>query len=313
MSQRDDEPPTRTLPDAVGLLLPTDVPKAWRDAVERAAQLLAPAWRTHRPGAADADLGTLALVVYTLAHERGQTADELSLDVVRTGIADRIDFSGEPIGVRVRVNAVLTTAGHTAAHDALSRLRFRLMDQGEPHDAMLDIDPGPSAMRYAVERIIRTLASTDREPLADHPVFEATGALRVEVPGRVLIVNTSAVLPIACPVCDVQSGSTVRVDGSDVTYECVDGHVSSPRFLELEAVRVRNAVARSGLVSGRVARDLVVAREGMDETWDPSRNRFLRADERYVDDLWPELDAKLAALLDRGPIPVDDLGQQADE
>ncbi|MYV98369.1 hypothetical protein [Streptomyces sp. SID3343] len=282
----------------MGLLLRTDAPGVWRSAVEHAARLLAPTWCAEQPAAADADLGTLAMTLLALAREHDRVADAVPLDAVRAALEDCTGYGGEPIGLRARIDAALKAGGHER-DDPLWHLRIRLAYQWEPMEPMSDIEPAPSLMRDAVDRIRRALGALDEASVAELPTAPTpTGALRVAVAGAVRVVITTgatgAMFPILCGTCARGDAGVLAVGGTDVTYTCAAGHTGVDR--RLAAVRVRNAVAFVDAGPAGIIGDLLVSGVAAPEDTDPRPGLF-SPPSGYVDGLRPEVDDALMRAL----------------
>ncbi|KOG29522.1 hypothetical protein ADK35_02200 [Streptomyces viridochromogenes] len=268
--------PHRTLPDEMAYLLPTTAPDAWRAAVARAAQLLAPSW-DERPN----NLKALSFIVLTLAVEREQPPESLPLQAV----TEELSAQGEePQDLSQRIKAAGTTAGvlgNGYGPDTLDTVWTDLSSWLEaPGEPMGDAPGHPPALWAAVGRLHEAISGLDAASIRQAPVpLPSPGALTISVGRHVQVVSTNAIRPITCDTCASCEGGSLRVDGPAVTFVCAEGHTTADHRLEVR--RVRNALVHADVpirADVAVEGDFLVTSRAYDEQSDPrSLSRFTAA------------------------------------
>ncbi|WP_367132851.1 MULTISPECIES: hypothetical protein [Streptomyces] len=250
----DTAPAGRTLPDAMGYLIASSAPLPWWEAVDRAAQLLTPGWGSLR--GQGPSLGTLALTLYTLAHEGQQLAAEIPVEVVKEALEyEEGPHNREPYQLQQRMEAALQATGQfTSSPDSRERHEtpvwrvYRdLVHVQYPEVMTSDWAPGPTSMCLAVQRLQETLSGLDEDRATLLPEApEPTGPIQITVTGWVRTVRygggSAASIPVRCPDCDVLEGGTLLVDGPDASCTCINGHTFT--HPKLTGPRIRNALAR---------------------------------------------------------------------
>lgn len=259
--------PHRTLPDEMAYLLPTTAPDVWRDAVARAAQLLAPSW-DERPS----NLKALSFILLTLSVEREQSPESIPLQAV----AEELSAQGEePQELSRRIKAAGTTAGvlgNGYGPDTLDTLWTDLSSWLEaPGEPMGDAPGHPPALWAAVGRLHEVINGLDAAIIRQTPVpHPSLGALTISVGRYAQVVSTDAIQPIKCDTCASCEGGSLRVDGPAVTFVCTEGHTTADH--RLEVWRVRNALAHAGVPIGAevaVEGDFLVTSRAYGEQSDP--------------------------------------------
>ncbi|MGI5526821.1 hypothetical protein ACQEVX_05140 [Streptomyces syringium] len=248
----DTAPAGRTLPDAMGYLIASTAPQPWREAVARAAQLLTPGWDNLR--GQGPSLGTLALTLYTLAHERQQPAADVPVEMVKEALRQEHPNT-EPYQLQQRMEAALKTTGQARPSTGdrewretpVERIYQDLVHVWYPEEQTSDWAPGPTAMCLAVQRLQEHMAGLDEDRATLLPEApEPTGPIRITVTGRVRTVRygggTAASVPVRCPHCDALEGGTLLVDGPEATYTCANDHTLP--HPQLGGPHIRNALAR---------------------------------------------------------------------
>ncbi|MEU5431111.1 hypothetical protein AB0H73_36660 [Streptomyces olivoreticuli] len=232
----------------MGYLVASTAPQPWRESVARAAQFLTSEWDSLRNPHL---LGTLALTLYTLSHERQQPAGEIPVAAVKEILHhEEHPYSGEPHILRQRIEDTLKAEGHRVSEPTwyaspVWRIYRDLVDVWEPDEPTSDMVPGPTAMRLAVKELQVHLAELDDGRAALLPSApEPTGPVSITVTGWVRVVQygigSAASIPVRCEECEAMEGGTLTADGPDATYTCVNGHVLNHH--QLTAARVRQAL-----------------------------------------------------------------------
>ncbi|MEU5428482.1 hypothetical protein AB0H73_23245 [Streptomyces olivoreticuli] len=249
----DSEPTRRTLPDAMGYLVASSAPQPWREAVARAAQLLTPGWDDLR--GQGSMLGTLALALYTLAHERQQTAVDVPVEVVKEALEEQEHpHTPEPCRLQQRMKDALTATGQYRwgpdlqfDGTAVWRVYRDLVHDWSPEEETSDSEPGPTDLCRAVHRLQELLAGLDADRATLLPEApEPTGPIRITVTGWVRTVRyggaSAASISVRCPTCNALEGGTLLVDGPDATCTCANGHTFTQPTLS--GPHIRNALAQ---------------------------------------------------------------------
>ncbi|WP_116211621.1 hypothetical protein [Streptomyces olivoreticuli] len=247
----DTEPTGRTLPDAMGYLVASSAPQPWREAVARAAQLLTPGWDNLR--GQGSLLGTLALALYTLAHERQQPPADVPVEVVKEALEHQEQpHTPEPYELQQRMKDALTATGQVRSGPDLHetpvwRVYRGLVHVWHPEVETSDWEPGPSEMSCAVQRLRELMAGLDADRamlLPEAP--EPTGPIRITVTSWVRTVRyggaSAASISVRCPTCNALEGGTLLVDGPDATCTCANGHTFTQPTLS--GPHIRNALAQ---------------------------------------------------------------------
>ncbi|MGA5134992.1 hypothetical protein ACPCTO_34935 [Streptomyces olivoreticuli] len=240
-----------TLAEAMGDLLPTASPPSWRDAVHRAAQLLAPSWPTVPVERAPVGgLAALSLILYALHHTEGQEPAEVPAGALREVLDGGLDIDKEPYAVKELIADGLGAAGHRIheSDHVMCRTASRVLRRDEPPAGI----PfglgggvlGPSVLRGAAAWLKKVLGTLDEGAIAAlPPAPHPRGPVSVTVMGQVRVVTEYAETPVRCTECQRDEGGQLTVDGDQVTYTCTIGHVSISRQLGTE--QVRRAIERA--------------------------------------------------------------------
>ncbi|MFC4512234.1 hypothetical protein [Streptomyces ehimensis] len=267
---------TTALPQAMGNLLPADSPPAWRTAIHRAAQLLAPTWPTGPTERAPvSDLAALGLILYALHLTHDQDPATVPMRALHDTLDGRLDINEEPYDIKELIVGALREAGHQScvADDVMCRVTSRLLRREEPPaDVPFGLGggvPGPSDLRFAAASLKKTLGTLDEETAAVLPLApEPAGPVSITVTGQVCVVTENSKVPVPCPECRQREGAQLAVDGDRVTYTCTTGHASISRSLGTE--HVRRAIDRAH-AAGRVDGPLHVMHVDLPADADPAK------------------------------------------
>ncbi|MFI9829655.1 hypothetical protein ACIHIX_18420 [Streptomyces sp. NPDC051913] len=257
--------PPRTLPDDMAYLLPTTAPNVWRDAVTRAAHLLAPSWN-ERP----TSLTALSFILLTLSVERRQPPASVPLEAVAEELRTQAE---EPLALSRRIDAAGATAGvlgNAHAPGTLDTLWTNLSSWLEVSGDD-DAEGHPPAFWAAVGRLHEVIRSLDGADILATPVpLPSPGTWTISVGRYVQVVTTDSIQAVKCDACASGEGGALRVDGPAVTFVCAQEHTTADH--RLGVWHVRNALTRAGMAVGAdvaVEGDFLVTSRAHGEQSDP--------------------------------------------
>jgi hypothetical protein len=230
--------PERSLPDAMGYLLPSSATSDWSATVHRAAQLAAPYWDQPLPAwgesLKDDDLRAMTGILYTLGVEQGVSPHEVPLDSVREALKDDV-ISGEPREPGRRVVNALDALREHGWGEAFWKMWVRLKWSFGPDVGLMSGDsagdalPQPSELYQSVTRlrsVVRDLTQEATHHLPPPP--EPTGQLGIRTASQPRLAGFGPEAEqyarlILCH-CDDPRDNVLHVDGLLVTFEWVSGH-----------------------------------------------------------------------------------------
>lgn len=226
----------------MSLLLPSSAPSAWTASVEEAARLLRCSWDSSR--GAELNLGTLALLLYSRTHNGRRAPADVPLDELRGALGGPPVEGSEP-GIRHEILDALRAAGHAPGNKPHSGPLWQTYVDLANRYTTGDLDglepPGPSPMRWAVERLALELEHFTEEARSElDAVPGESGPLRIDATEGIFVATASSIVPLRCSHSCPNQGSTLLVDGPLISSVCPNGH--SLRDWRLSAVHARKAL-----------------------------------------------------------------------